>query len=471
MPNEKDKPDLKKLLETDNLDQLKRESAQPKSKDKAELKRVIDEIKGASTETKEPKTAAAKPKKPHSSFFSRFRRKKSPKSKRPKFIKEELKKAETREKLPSPDELEAEWKAKIKEAKRKEESVIPEAKAKQDKTETLESAFQKLKTKQGKAPVAAAKEKERLQKIGGVVKGAVPEIRERELTGVKIPFVYKLFSIGQLPPLNLLSKAYNSAKGRSLEASLDSTRIPLYPVEYAAFATAIGFILSLVILLAVLLFTRFDIILSLLAMVVSLFAISFMVLTIPSSKSRGSARDINKQLPFALRHMSALLTAGISIFDALTSISKSDYGALSYELDEVVWDVKSGESLSDALEASARRVNSKQYNRVVVHIRRALQMGGNVAEIITQIADDMTFEMRMKISDFVEKLNAFAIVYLVGGIVGPVVVAIFSVIQNIPIFGGQSAAGSYMPAFLLLFIFPMMMALIVYIVKVMEPRV
>jgi flagellar protein FlaJ len=209
-----------------------------------------------------------------------------------------------------------------------------------------------------------------------------------------------------------------------------------------------------------------------LLLILIFFLASAVIAVYPIMRNRSNAAAIDKELPYALRHMSSLLTAGISIFDSINSVAKADYGPLSEELEKVSWTVRSGENLSDALGDSAARINSKSFNRVVIHIKRALQMGGDVAEIISKIADDLTFELRMKISDFVGKLNALAIVYLVGGIVGPVMVSVLSIVFNVPLLGGGSGGMSpLMVAFIMLLVFPMLMVLLVYMTKIMEPTV
>ena len=466
MPDEEKSKGLKKLMSED-LNQIKEGEAPEEKKIEVEPEKkessVFSDIKtkytaGGETEAQAPEgPPEEEPKKPEEKFIKTVLERK---------VKQE--KAE-KEKIPEPGEFEAEWEEKLKDTKKKEGAAPSLKRAGKVREDNLEDVFESLKKREEESKKTEAKGDERLGKISGVIKGEAPEIERRELTGEKIPFLYRIYAVGELPPLNLLSRAYNSSQGKNLELVLETSNIPLYASEYCSFTVAMGFILALSVFILVFVFTGFDLILSLMFLGLTLVLVSFFLLVYPTLKIKASSRDIDKQLPFALRHMSSLLSAGISIFDSIVSVSKADYGALSYELDEVVWNVKSGESLSDALEESGRRVKSKPYARVIVHIRRALQMGGNIAEIISQIADDLTFEMRMKISDFVEKLNAFAIVYLVGGIVGPVVIAIFSVVNSLPMYG--SGGDPTTTAFLLLFVFPMVMGVIVYMVKIMEPRI
>jgi flagellar protein FlaJ len=381
------------------------------------------------------------------------------------------------EKLPSAEELETEWEKKIKDANKSDKQLFSESSGGTPKkrANNLEDVFSQLKKKESGGGIMPSKmgKEDRLSKIGGVVKGQTKRVEERELTGVGVPGIYKLYPMGSLPPLNLLSKIFMGMSGKSLEKTLSKSNIPLYPDEYVSFSVGISFIFSIFIFLAMFVLTSFNLVFPLLSLILSLLLLSLLFANWPSLKINSSTRGIDQQLPFALRHMSALLSAGISIFDTITSVSKADYGPLSVELDKVVWDVKSGENLTEALEEASERINSSSFNRVTVHIRRALQMGGDVASIISQIADDMTFEMRMKVSDFVEKLNAFAIVYLIGGIVGPVVIGVFTVVGSagpLKSMGGAMIDKSVL-LFMVLLVFPMLMAIITYVVKLMEPKV
>jgi len=378
------------------------------------------------------------------------------------------------ESVPSSKEFESEWEEKIKEAKKSDKELISSKAVSKKRADSLEDVFKQLKEKdEVKTSKVSIGEKDRLDKIGGVVRGEVGQVKERQLTGEGVPGIYKLYPMGSLPGLNLITKVVSNFGSGTLEEDLHKSEIPLYPVEYVSFTVGISFIFSVFVFILVYLLTSFNLVFAIIGAILVMFLLSLLLVNMPSFKLRGGKRDVDKQLPFALRHMSALLTAGISIFDAIVSVSKADYGTLSVELDKVVWDVKSGENLAEALEEAADRVNSPSFNRVTIHIRRALQMGGDVARIISQIADDLTFEMRMKITDFVEKLNAFMIIYIIGGIVGPVVLGVFAVVasaQTAGISGGISMDSS-MLSFAVLILFPILMLLITYIVKIMEPKV
>jgi flagellar protein FlaJ len=392
-----------------------------------------------------------------------------------KDIKEEKVTATGPEVVPSAKDFESEWEEKIKEAKKSDKQLISEKTTTSKRADSLEDVFKQLKHKDElKTTKVSMGDRDRLDKIGGVVRGEVGQVKERQLTGEGVPGIYKLYPMGGLPPLNLLTKIVSNFGSDTLEEDLKKADIPLYPAEYFSFTVGVSFVFAVCMFILVFLLTQFNLVFALVGGLLVLILLSLLLVNLPSFKLRSGKRDVDKQLPFALRHMSALLTAGISIFDSIVSVSKADYGTLSHELDKVVWDVKSGENLSEALEDAAERINSHSFTRVTIHIRRALQMGGDVSRIISQIADDLTFEMRMKITDFVEKLNAFAIVYIIGGIVGPVVLAVFAVVGSAQLQGvasGGISLDSSMLAFMVLVIFPVVLGMITYIVKVMEPKV
>jgi len=341
-----------------------------------------------------------------------------------------------------------------------------------EKEETIEEIFEKLRggSDSGRSYGDLVTKDERLGKIAMVVEGQGPTIREKDLVETSSG-IYQLSRIGDLPPLNIISKVLSDLGGEDLAQKIDVLDIHITPYGYAAFSTSMGLISAFFFLLVSVLFS-FSIAFSLISCFIVFLVVSVFVLLIPSFKSKSGAQEIDRVLPYALRHISALLTAGLSIFDAFISVSKTDYGRLSKEFERVVWNVKSGESLPEALEEMNARVNSKPLNRVIIHIKRALQMGGDVSTIISQIADDITFEYRMKIADYVEKLNALAIVYLIVGIVGPVIVGIFTLVYSIPVLTGGEGGKSFstFSTLTLLFVFPMLLFMLTYLTKVLQPK-
>ena len=192
----------------------------------------------------------------------------------------------------------------------------------------------------------------------------------------------------------------------------------------------------------------------------------FGVLSIPKAKAEQRAQLVDRNLPFALRQLSTQVKAGVSFHKAMQSIASSNYGVLSEELLRVVSEVNRGETMETALLKLAHRTRSKGLKRTITQVLRSFKSGGNLSQIISDIADDVSFESRMSIRDFTEKLNFINVIYIMVAVVAPVTLAILSAILQIPLFAGG------IPPFLLYFGFLgvlVIMCVILVITKRMEP--
>ena len=101
-----------------------------------------------------------------------------------------------------------------------------------------------------------------------------------------------------------------------------------------------------------------------------------------------------------------------------------------------------------------------------MQILRALKSGGNLSETITAIADDVSFELRMKVRDFTEKLNFISVIYIMIGVVGPVVMVILSAIAQLPLLGANFPFEYIVIAFTGI---TGVMVMLLFMIKRMEP--
>ncbi len=204
------------------------------------------------------------------------------------------------------------------------------------------------------------------------------------------------------------------------------------------------------------------------------FVVSVMVLLItfqyPPSKAKQRGKAIDKELPFALRHMATEVKAGVGIHRTMKSIVEAGYGELSVEFNRTIREIEKGTSTSDALIEMSERAPSENLSRAVMHMVRTLNTGGNLSEIIETIAGEVSFELRMKMRDFVERLNLVGLFYMMVGIVGPVFIAILAGIFNaIPTIGLTGILGTQALFLIYFVLIPLALSLILYIIKVMQP--
>jgi len=163
------------------------------------------------------------------------------------------------------------------------------------------------------------------------------------------------------------------------------------------------------------------------------------MLMIPRSRAKGRGEEMSVELPFALRHMATELKAGIGLYKTLQTIATSDYGVLSEEFSRTISEIEEGTDTKDALRHFALRTQSKALRNALFHIIRAMKTGGNLSETMNTIAEDVSFDMRVRIRDFAEKMNFFGVIYIFIAIVAPVFVGIIGSITNAPISIGNVA--------------------------------
>jgi flagellar protein FlaJ len=157
---------------------------------------------------------------------------------------------------------------------------------------------------------------------------------------------------------------------------------------------------------------------------------TIIVLMIPKQNAiaRGNACSI--ELPFALRHMSTELRAGLGLYKTLQAVASSNYGALSEEFSRTITEIEEGVDTSAALKHMALRTQSKPLKTTINHMLRAMRIGGNLSEAMTSIAKDVSEDLKERITMFAQNMNFFAVIFIFLGIIMPVAIIILGSIRN-----------------------------------------
>ena len=84
------------------------------------------------------------------------------------------------------------------------------------------------------------------------------------------------------------------------------------------------------------------------------------------------------------------------------------------------------------------------------------------------IAEDTAYELRMKLKDYAQKLNSFTMIYMFVAILGPVITMIMLI-------AASTVMGELLPPIVLLilylFLFPMIVGFMAFMIKRLEPQV
>jgi len=195
---------------------------------------------------------------------------------------------------------------------------------------------------------------------------------------------------------------------------------------------------------------------------------SVVILVLPKLKMGSRSNEASRELPFALRQMATELRAGIGMHDSMRSIALSGYGPLSEEFARALEEIKYGETTEKALVDMSERVDSDGLKRAIYQITRTLSSGGDLAKTLNVIAEDTAYELRMKLKDYAQKLNSFTMIYMFVAILGPVITMIMLI-------AASTVMGALIPPIVLLimylFLFPMIVAFMAFMIKRLEPQV
>lgn len=254
---------------------------------------------------------------------------------------------------------------------------------------------------------------------------------------------------------------FEKKPGKKKEDTLDKLREFLMPIMLKKTSIKIATAMC-VILLFVLPLEVFGMFLTLLVMTY-LFLIYY-----PKIKQQKSYSDLNQELPYALRHMGIELKSGKGLHDTLITIRDAGYGTFSDEIKRVLEEVKFGKSTEDALLEMSKRIKSEGLQRAIQQIVGTLRVGGNLAHSLDIIANDISFEMQIKLKEYAQKLNSFILIYTFIAILAPVITLIM-------LMAGSTVMGDVISSGLLLVIyclfFPMIVMFMGVFIKKLEPKV
>lgn len=102
------------------------------------------------------------------------------------------------------------------------------------------------------------------------------------------------------------------------------------------------------------------------------------------------------QLPDALTALAGALRAGRSLGQALEALSREMADPIGRELRKVVAEVRLGRTMHDALHDASERIAVEDFRWAVLAMQIQAEVGGNLAELLDQVAYTMRERSRMK---------------------------------------------------------------------------
>jgi tight adherence protein B len=113
-------------------------------------------------------------------------------------------------------------------------------------------------------------------------------------------------------------------------------------------------------------------------------------------KAAGRRRALLSQFPDVLRMLASSLRSGYSLAQALTAVAEEAPKPMADELARVVSEVRLGGDIEDAIRDMGDRMASADCGFVATAIGIQRQVGGNLAEVLTTVAETIVVRDRLR---------------------------------------------------------------------------
>lgn len=224
-----------------------------------------------------------------------------------------------------------------------------------------------------------------------------------------------------------------ATKQKNFSQYFTQADIPIKPEKYVAVCVTSAIINFLIL-------NIFTIILAILgksqwwyvpiAAVVIVFFMFMQQIAYPKLIVSKKVRNIETNLLPALRAMTVQLTAGVTFFNALKNIAKSNYGVISDEFQKAINSMESGTPAIEALERVSRDNPSLFFRRAIWQIITGMQVGADISGVLREIVKSLIQEQVTEIQTYGGKLSPLSMFYMVIAIIFPALAITFILVLS-----------------------------------------
>ena len=174
--------------------------------------------------------------------------------------------------------------------------------------------------------------------------------------------------------------------------------------------------------------TKNSLLVSLVISLIFSFFAFFQQIIYPKIISGRKIRAIDKNLLAALQDILVQLNSGVSLFQILVNISKSDYGAVSEEFSKAVREINTGRHQLEVLEELATNNPSVYFRRAIWQIVNGMKSGANMSDVIKDVISALSEEQIIQIQKYGSQLNPLAMFYMLVAVILPALGVTFLII-------------------------------------------
>lgn len=132
----------------------------------------------------------------------------------------------------------------------------------------------------------------------------------------------------------------------------------------------------------------------------------------PGILARKLVEKADQDLIFALRDLSMQVNSGVALYDAMLSVSLSNYGKISEDFNGAVRDISSGTPEVLALQRMAFESKSEYFKKAVLQLITSISAGVGVGSALTSITDMLEHNMLLAIKNYGANLNFLVLLYM-----------------------------------------------------------
>ena len=221
-----------------------------------------------------------------------------------------------------------------------------------------------------------------------------------------------------LPLAQKMEKSFYHLNTDLLQARMDITlvehiAISLYKGIYSAFMFG-----TTLIVVGLILEDALAIKLGFISIPLFFFLNFYTSLYTPRMLVRKRARKIEEDLPYALRHLLIQVKSGVPLYHAMVAVSEG-YGEASHEFREIIEQINTGRSQTEALEDSISKNPSLPLRRALWQLLTAIKTGADLTKSLESTVEEILQEQLISIKKYGQELNPWTLFYMMFGVIVP----------------------------------------------------
>ncbi|MEM7825097.1 MAG: type II secretion system F family protein [Candidatus Aenigmatarchaeota archaeon] len=191
-------------------------------------------------------------------------------------------------------------------------------------------------------------------------------------------------------------------------------------ISVAIFTAVFWFFLGILIFTPLALFIKMSFLKIGIFISATFFILSFLyVILYPNLIVTKKNKLIERNLLFALRHLLIQVKSGVTLFEAMVSISKGNYGMVSEEFAKCTKSIATGTPEVDAINEMAVKNPNLHFRRVLWQLANSMRAGADIGNALTAIVQNLSEDQNTAIRKYGSQLNPLALLYMMFSIIIP----------------------------------------------------